>query len=77
MIQRGDLLRAPYTGPSSWDMGSCDYVLVVFCLYSAARCTNLLILLYQFDVLYLIYWGLVVRFSEIVVRLGSGSIVRS
>ena len=79
MIQWGDLLRVPYTG----------YIRGVFglsLLYGVGLhfCTQQCYV-YSFETLYIcislcfvfICRCLVVRFSEIVVRLGPGSIVRS
>ena len=79
MIRRGDLLRVPYTGTisefrviyvvricvSTFVLSSTMFTLLKPCVYISVLC------------LVFICRCLVVRFSEIVVRLGPGSIVRS
>ena len=77
MIQRGDPLRAPYTGIVIVGLGIFDVRIYVSFVLSGTYVPPFDTYLYQFNVLYLIYLCLVVRFSELVVKLGSGSIVRS
>ena len=79
MIQWGDLLRVPYTGRLSWDFGVLSIVRPSVAFVLSSTLFSLLDMYIFISVLcfVLICWYLVVRFSEIAVRLGPGSIVRS